>query len=175
MTSQPQTPCPFCDATCHLITHTESVRHGRKVLKVEGLKKWVCPSCGGEHEDENLSSLNLERVNALSAERRGAITPGLLRQFRRQWGLNQVTASKLFGAGASSFAKWESGQSQISQPAALLIQTAFHVPQALAFLAQLAQVPLIPQKGTTPEAPQKRRPESSRVRSSHTEPTHLRP
>jgi hypothetical protein len=56
--------------------------------------------------------------------------------------LTQRNASKLFGAGDSAFGKWESGQLP-SGPAALLLQSAMHVPGVIQFLASLAQVEVV--------------------------------
>jgi putative zinc finger/helix-turn-helix YgiT family protein len=136
------TECAYCDGPCRLETYSSTLKQGRRSFAVTGLKKWVCTHCGGAHEDEYLSELNLNTLEAFTATQQGAVTPGMLRKLRRTWGLTQSVASKMFGAGANSFAKWESSQSRISTPAALLIQTAFHVPQAMVFLARMADIHL---------------------------------
>jgi DNA-binding XRE family transcriptional regulator len=68
----------------------------------------------------------------------------MLRNLRETWSLTQTEASKLFGAGKSAFAKWESGQSKLSTPTALLIQVAVHNSLVMPYLAKLANVELDP-------------------------------
>lgn len=140
--------CPLCGSASGLHFHELPLRIGRRTIRVQGLKRWVCGSCAFEFVDEAQSAHNLGLIESATRSQQGAVTPGLMRRLRKTWGLTQAMASKLFGAGDSSFAKWESGQSNISRPAALLLQTASHVPGVMTFLADLAQMELHPEDAT---------------------------
>ncbi|MBU3649154.1 MAG: hypothetical protein FGM28_02470 [Limnohabitans sp.] len=147
MTDSMNTPsselhCPLCANPCVQEMYETNTRMGRRNYKVEKLLMWVCQSCQFEFEDEAQSAHNLSLFEQVTAEEPGAVTPGLMRKLRRIWGLTQAQASALFGAGSTSFAKWESEQTKPSRPSALLLQAAFHVPQVMQFLAKLAKVDL---------------------------------
>jgi HTH-type transcriptional regulator / antitoxin MqsA len=136
--------CPLCHSDCSQHAYELHLRSGRRSISVQGLKHWFCGACSFDFTDEAQSAHNLDLIESATRQQQGVVTPGLMRQLRKTWGLTQAMASKLFGAGDSSFAKWESGQSNISRPAALLIQAASHVPGVMAFLAQLAKIELHP-------------------------------
>ena len=143
-----QEDCPLCQSVCQQVVHGHTMRFGRRTIGLDGLRKWVCGQCGFEFNDETQSAHNLQIIEEATRSHQGATTPGMLRKLRRHWGLTQATASRIFGAGPSSFAKWESGQSRMSQPSALLIQAATHVPGVMTYLAALARLPLRPHTET---------------------------
>ena len=143
-----QEDCPLCQSVCQQVVHGHTMRFGRRTIGLDGLRKWVCGECGFEFNDETQSAHNLQIIEEATRSHQGATTPGMLRKLRRHWGLTQATASRIFGAGPSSFAKWESGQSRMSQPSALLIQAATHVPGVMTYLAALARLPLRPHTET---------------------------
>lgn len=135
--------CDVCgSASAKIVSYTEKVKVGRRAISVLGLQKLVCPECGGESIPLEWLDRNADLFLAAENAHRDLVTPGAFRRFRERWGLTQQEASRLFGAGASSFAKWESGQSNISTPAALLFKSAEKFPDVCAHLASLAQVTL---------------------------------
>lgn len=163
--------CDVCGAaSAKVVSYTEKLKIGRRAISVLGLQKLVCPECGGESVplewiDQN-SALFLAAENA----HRDLVTRGAFRKFREQWGLTQQDASKLFGAGASAFAKWESGQSNISTPSALLFKSADRFPEVCVYLAESAQVALRPAQPPaakkTADAPRRFGPQNTEWSSS---------
>ena len=135
--------CPFCETgTTEVVSYTSTEKFGRKTVEVEGLLKLVCNHCHSETVSGDLHDHNLALFIAAEEGTQGGVSPGLLRTLRENWDLTQSEASKLFGAGPSSFAKWESSQTKLSTPAALLIQVASRFPEVVPYLAQLAKVQL---------------------------------
>lgn len=135
--------CPFCETgTTEVVSYTSTEKFGRKTFEVEGLLKLVCNHCHSETVSGDLHDHNLALFIAAEEGTQGGVSPGLLRTLRENWDLTQSEASKLFGAGPSSFAKWESSQTKLSTPAALLIQVASRFPEVVPYLAQLAKVQL---------------------------------
>ncbi len=133
--------CPFCETgTTEVVGYTSTEKFGRKTVEVEGLLKLVCNHCHSETVSGDLHDRNLALFIAAEEGTQGGVSPGLLRTLRENWDLTQSEASKLFGAGPSSFAKWESSQTKLSTPAALLIQVASRFPEVVPYLAQLADV-----------------------------------
>ena len=130
--------CPFCETgTTEVVGYTSTEKFGRKTVNVEGLLKLVCNHCHSETVSGDLHDHNLALFIAAEEGTQGGVSPGLLRTLREQWDLTQSEASKLFGAGPSSFAKWESSQTKLSMPSALLIQVASQFPEVIPYLAQL--------------------------------------
>lgn len=135
--------CPFCEVgKTEEVTFAETVKVGRKSVAVEGLRKRVCPACHSESVPGHLHDANLDLIEAAQSRVTGQVPVSALRALRERWELSQKTASKIFGAGASSFGKWESGQANMSTPAALLIKVALEFPQVVRYLAKLAGVSL---------------------------------
>jgi putative zinc finger/helix-turn-helix YgiT family protein len=135
--------CPFCETgTTEVVSYTSTEKFGRKTVNVEGLLKLVCNHCHSETVSGDLHDHNLALFIAAEEATQGGVSPGLLRTLRENWDLTQSEASKLFGAGPSSFAKWESSQTKLSTPAALLIQLASRFPEVVPYLAQLADMRL---------------------------------
>jgi putative zinc finger/helix-turn-helix YgiT family protein len=141
--------CPFCQTeTTEAVTYSSDIKFGRRTINVAGLKKAVCTSCGSESVSAQMHDENLDLILKAEESTQGAVTPGLLRALREQWNLTQVEASKLFGAGKSSFAKWESAQTKLSTPTALLLQVASHIPEVVPYLAKLSKVEIKSHRNT---------------------------
>jgi|GEM_PF-4363615 len=135
--------CPFCEeGTAHETVYSNHIKLGRRSVLIEGLKKTVCELCGSESVPEDFHNANLALILQAGETCRGAVTPGMLRTLRESWTLTQKDASLLFGAGKSSFAKWEAGQSKLSTPSALLIQCAMNVNGVIPYLAKLVKFEL---------------------------------
>lgn len=138
--------CVFCDSEAVAeVVYEDKVAIGRRKISVHGLRRMECANCDHEYVDAEQLSLNQARIEAASTVP-GQVHVGLLRDLRDRWVLTQRAASNLFGAGQSSFAKWESGQLP-SGPTALLLQCAAHVPGVVEYLARL-------NKATLPSCPE---------------------
>lgn len=131
--------CPHCaDGVMKEDVYEKSVKVGRRCVVVPGLRRFVCESCAGEL----VSRAQMKENNRLVAEATdrdavGAVDAAMLKRLREVFALTQKDASLLFGAGESSFGKWESGQTAMSTPAALLIRCAAEVPGVVEHLARL--------------------------------------
>lgn len=135
--------CSYCNSpNAAVVEYSESFKVGRKQLEVSGMKKVVCRNCHSESIPLDLLDHNQELFSAAEAAATKLVTPGSLKELRGIWELSQKDASKIFGAGLSSFGKWESNQSNMSTPAALLIKVAYNFPEVVPFLSQLAKVDL---------------------------------
>ena len=135
--------CSFCNSThTHEVEYTESFKVGRKQIQVTGLKKFVCSECKSEFVPANFHDYNLHLFIDAESAVKNVVSPGSLKELREMWGLSQKEASRIFGAGVSSFGKWESCQTNMSTPAALLIKAACNIPEVVPFLSQLANVEL---------------------------------
>lgn len=139
--------CDFCGSgEVAEVVYDERIASGRRKVAVEGLKKMECPDCGHEYIESAQLLHNHALMEAATTITPGQVSTALLRTIREKWALTQRTASTLFGAGANSFAKWESGQMP-SGPTALLLQCAANVPQVVEYLARL-------QGATLPSCPE---------------------
>ena len=138
--------CPLCEeGVAREEVYSTEIKVGRKTFCVGGLKKSVCELCGGETVfGEQIKSNDDILQKAVSSDR-GAVSVGVLRSLRDEWCLTQAEASQLFGAGANSFAKWESMQANLSTPSALLVRLASKYPEVVPYLASLCDFTLNPQ------------------------------
>lgn len=135
--------CPFCEeGKTDEVVYSQGVRLGRKTVTVEGLKKRVCALCHSESVPGYLHDHNLDLVQQAEERLPGFAPLSALRSLRERWELSQKSASIIFGAGSSSFGKWESEQSSMSTPSALLVKVALRFPQVVPYLAKLAGVSL---------------------------------
>lgn len=139
--------CDFCGSPeVAEIVYDERVTMGRRKVVVAGLRKMECAHCGQEYVEVDQVAQNHVLMESALHQSAGQVAIGLLRTIRERWELTQRAASVLFGAGANSFAKWESGQLP-SGPTALLLQCAAYVPGTVEYLASL-------QKATLPSCPE---------------------
>lgn len=135
--------CPLCEeGVAREEVYSTELKIGRKNLLVEGLKKSVCELCGGESVFEDQLKFNDELIHRSIDSDRSVISAGMLRTLRDEWSLTQSDASHIFGAGSNSFAKWESKQTNLSTPSALLIRVALKYPEIVPYLASLCSFTL---------------------------------
>ena len=135
--------CPFCEeGSTKEVEFSQEIKAGRKSVLVTGLKKRVCTLCQSESVPAALHDQNMDLVEAAQERVKNLVPTAGLRTLRERWDLSQKVASRIFGAGPSSFGKWESGQSSMSTPAALLVKVALRFPLVVPYLAKLAGVRL---------------------------------
>lgn len=135
----PSIPCPFCDGgRMHEQTYAIAVRAGRRSIAAQGLRHAVCDRCGESVENRTHTAHNAAVLQAAqNQDVVASVDATLLRTLRERHDLTQRSASRLFGAGESSFAKWESGQSAMSTPTALLLRCALEVPGVMEHIAAM--------------------------------------
>jgi HTH-type transcriptional regulator/antitoxin MqsA len=133
--------CPYCEVgSLEEVLFSGRVKAGRKIIEVAGLVRLVCSECGNASVPLDMHAKNAALLDHAAAYSRGSVSRGTLRKLREVWGVTQKEASRIFGAGESAFAKWESGQANLSTPSALLVQCAVKFPPVLAYLSRLANV-----------------------------------
>lgn len=133
--------CSFCEVgELSTVVYTHALKAGRRTVHVPGLSKMVCGHCGEESVPVEMYARNAKLVEAALAATPAAVSKGLLKTLRETFEVSQRDASKMFGAGETAFAKWESGQTDMSDPAALLVQCALNVPGVMEYLAKLSNV-----------------------------------
>ncbi|UXH77538.1 type II TA system antitoxin MqsA family protein [Roseateles amylovorans] len=144
--------CPFCeDGQMVEQPYDTFVRSGRRNIQIEGLQHFLCDRCDQSLTNRRQTAHNRSVMQA--AQDRDVITSvdaAFLQALRARHDLTQRAASRLFGAGESSFAKWESAQSAVSTPTALLLRCAAEVPGVIEHIAALRGEALPP---TVEEAP----------------------
>lgn len=136
--------CPHCaDGVMSEVVCSKAVRQGRRTVQVAGLKKYLCSTCQGDMLSRAQMKANDARVEeALAREVEASVDVVMLKDLRERFDLTQRQASRLFGAGDSAFAKWESGQTAMSRPAVLLVRCANEVGGVMEHLASLQGVRL---------------------------------
>jgi putative zinc finger/helix-turn-helix YgiT family protein len=136
--------CPHCaDGVMSEVVYSKPVRQGRRSVQVEGLKKYLCATCQGDLVSRAQMKANDTRIDeALAHAVEASVDAVMLKGLREQFDLTQKQASRLFCAGDSAFAKWESGQTALSGPATLLVRCALEVRGVMEHLASLQGVRL---------------------------------
>ena len=135
--------CSYCEVgETSQVVYNQTVKVGRRSVDVQGLSKVVCGHCGEESVPLEMYDRNAELVERALARTPAELAQALLPRLREKWAVSQRDASLLMGAGVSAFGKWESGQTRMSDPAALLVHCALHVPGVMEHLATLVGVEL---------------------------------
>lgn len=128
--------CDYCEEGYMATeTYSETFKHGRAVLSVEGLKHSRCEACESVMTTAQQFQYNSELIRAAERRAPSYVSPAMLREFREKYGLSQRTAGKLIGAGEGSFGKYESG-SGLATPTAKLIRAALAFPEVARMLAE---------------------------------------
>lgn len=116
--------CPTCGLKeGRISTYSDEVDFRGLVLELEDLATYECGSCYALWTDTELERLNLiKRREAYAAKRdlvrkeQGLLESKDIAEIRSRLALNQREASELFGGGANSFNKYESGEVLQSVP-----------------------------------------------------------
>lgn len=102
----------------------------------------VCSACGSEQSSAAQSRLNKRAMQAFKKSVDGLLTGAEIRELRERWGIKQSEAAEIFGGGPVAFSKYESDDVAQSEAMDKLLRVAAAVPEALAYLAQNANVTL---------------------------------
>lgn len=113
--NQPKIECPACEEVAAVEqTYDTDLTYKGAELHVVGLLQMHCAECGYSFETHDQHDLNVETVKQLFLQEReeykrshGLLTGAEIRKIRKDLGLNQQPAAKLFGGGLNAFSKYE--------------------------------------------------------------------
>ena len=91
----------------------------------------ICDTCGSEQADVIDVRENKRAMIAFKKQAQGLLTGQQVREMRKNWGLNQADAAKVFGGGPVAFSKYESDDVVQSEAMDRLLRLARDLPDAL--------------------------------------------
>ncbi len=123
--------CPVCEEG-HL-------QHQHEMVAVEHIghkgvisnQYSICDTCGSEQADAADVRANKRAMIAFKKQAQGLLTGLQVREMRKNWGLNQADAAKVFGGGPVAFSKYESDDVVQSEAMDRLLRLARDLPDAL--------------------------------------------
>lgn len=135
--------CPECSGrTVRSATSTE-IAIGRRRVRLEGT--WEhCEECGeilfapGEMDEA------MRRASAIIRQRDGMLSPGEIESVRHSFGVTQAEFERLLDVGAKTVVRWERGTVVPNGATNTLLRVLRDVPEAAAYLRQLAVQPVTP-------------------------------
>ncbi|MYL28155.1 MULTISPECIES: type II toxin-antitoxin system MqsA family antitoxin [Halomonadaceae] len=105
----------------------------------------VCTECGSEQAGAAHALRNKRSMMAFRKEVDGLLKGTEMLSLRKQLGLTQAAAAKLFGGGPTAFAKYEADDVAQSFAMDRLLRVARDVPDAFAYLRRLAGMEVHPE------------------------------
>lgn len=118
-------------------TKVQKFYPNKKEVSVELLTA-VCTNCGTEALLAEHHKINLQRLAARKSQYGAQLMGEEYVAFRKQYGLTQQQASKIFGKGVIAFSRYENETTYPDVTTRLLIQTAMERPEVLKTLADKA-------------------------------------
>ncbi|MGH8162266.1 MAG: type II toxin-antitoxin system MqsA family antitoxin [Gammaproteobacteria bacterium] len=129
--------CPVCERG-HLTpqTYSDEFSYRGKMLRVDGLEGYLCDTCGADPVFE--TQIRRGHAKYQDARRRadGLLIGSEIRELRKQLGLTQQQAARIFGGGANAFSKYERGDVMQSVAMDRLIRVCIRHPQLLSEIAE---------------------------------------
>ena len=107
MTVDSKEPCPICGEG-HVTQHVdqfESEYKGKKAMLPSHYK--LCDTCHSDFAGSEESKVNKRAIMAFRKSVDGLLTGAEIVALRKQYGLTQDQAAKLFGGGPVAFSKYE--------------------------------------------------------------------
>ena len=146
--------CPLCGEG-RLVEHTQE-RHFKSddlAYVVTGLRYSLCSHCGEEITAPDQSRHNKRAIIAArdravaERDRVERLRPHDILRIRKQLGLTQVQAARVFGGGPNAFGKYENAEVAPSEGMEKLLRLADSVPEAASWLLRRAGLltPMLPQ------------------------------
>lgn len=134
MSHAPQA-CSNCDATAlALQTYSDSFKHGKGSIEVQGLSSLVCAKCGAEIITPEQVRANHRLIADAKRKADGLLTGDEIRAIRERLALTQQQAALIFGGGLNAFSKYECGDVVQSVGMDRLMRVTTHFPLILTFL-----------------------------------------
>ncbi|MDX9679356.1 type II toxin-antitoxin system MqsA family antitoxin [Pseudomonas zeae] len=111
-------------------------KHGSIITHIS-----ICDTCGCEQASPSQVRDNRREFTAFQKRVENRLSGKEIKQIRKKLNLKQNEASKLFGGGANSFAKYETDDVTQSDAMDKLIRICSEVPQAYAWLVRHCKAP----------------------------------
>ena len=123
--------CPICEeGQLHSRNEPMTVEHLGQQGQIES-QYTVCDACGSEQAGVAEARFNKRAMIGFKKQVQGLLTGVELQNLRKDWGLKQVDAAKVFGGGPVAFSKYEADDVMQSDAMDKLLRLAAEVPVAL--------------------------------------------
>jgi len=126
--------CPICGLghlhTQHELIEVEHMGHTGSISNQYS----ICNACGSEQAGADDVRFNKREMIAFKKKSQGLLTGSEVRDMRKNWGLNQKEAAKVFGGGPVAFSKYETNDIMQSEAIDKLLRLANDVPASLDWL-----------------------------------------
>lgn len=128
--------CPICEEG-HLHPHvgSNSVEHRGECASLD-LHFSVCDACGSEQAGAAQLRKNKRSMVEFRKKVDGLLTGSQVRSIRKNLGLSQAEAARVFGGGPVAFSKYESDDVAQSEAMDKLLRLASEVPAGYDFLCK---------------------------------------
>jgi HTH-type transcriptional regulator / antitoxin MqsA len=127
--------CPSCEAkTLRPVSHSLTVEHQGKEVRVDGLEGCLCTTCGADPVLMPQIRANQIRIADAKRASAGLLSGAQIKSIRDKLRLSQSEAAEIFGGGANAFSKYERGE--VVQGASIdkLLRAAREFPRLIDFL-----------------------------------------
>ena len=133
--------CPECGTALVETTSPLEEEFKGETLKIDGILRWECPSCGeyiisAEESDKFERALQRKYREAL-----GLLLPEEIVELRKKRGWSQKELERIIGVTSPSVSRWETGRVVQSKPCDLLMRCLRDHECVASDLSQRAEVP----------------------------------
>lgn len=126
--------CPICGEGQLLSQVGKNAVEYKKHRAELNLHYSVCHICGSEQTDAAQLRANKRTMIAFKKQVDGLLGGAEVRALRKQLGINQAEAARIFGGGPVAFSKYESDDVAQSEAMDKLLRLAAAMPSALGYL-----------------------------------------
>lgn len=135
--------CPICgEGSLSNASYVRKVEHNGKHGSITTHMS-ICDTCGCEQASPSQVRDNRREFTAFQKRAESRLSGKEIKQIRTKLNLKQSEASKLFGGGTNSFAKYEADDVTQSDAMDKLIRICSEVPQAYSWLIRHCKTPSI--------------------------------
>ena len=134
--------CPACkQGRLHAAVRTRTFHPGGKTVEVKLLTS-RCDHCEVQTTRVDQHDENLRRLAARKTSYGSLLMGEEILSLRKQYGLTQQAAAKIFGKGKIAFSRYENEATYPDQSTTLLLRVAIERPDVIKVLADIAKVDL---------------------------------
>lgn len=136
---------------CIEVTKTRFLISRGLEFEVEGLKNWLCKSCGAEFESAPQANVNAGLIKSVFLRKRkqakealGLLSGAEIKSIRERYSLTQAEAARMFGGGVRAFSKYENEEIVQTESMDRLLRGAQEFQELAVWLAERQGVELAP-------------------------------